>query len=490
MPWYAWYGVVLAVAAAVTAASAWPAAWFARKVGYVAVPGERKIHTRTTPYGGGPAMFLGFLVAMMVAAGIHRLHALFVGSSEPLGIVLAVAAIFGVGLIDDAREMSAPAKIAGQVLAASILYFLGVTLYWFKVPLGGVVSLTPGITPLIMALWVIALTNAVNLIDGLDGLAAGVVAIGGGALAIYGLRLMEIGILTSTNIGPLIAVIACGVCIGFLPFNFHPAKMFMGDSGALLLGLLMSASTMVIGGRIPPSSPTTGNTYFFFAPLLIPFFILGVPIVDMAFAFVRRTARGTGFQTPDKDHIHHRLLRLGHGHRRSVVILWAWTAILSGFILFPLFVRAVNPFIPLGVALLAVALYTWFHPDLRHRAEATQDGLLPGSLAQSSQSQSPPAQSPPAQRTRPQPPPAQRTRRQSSAPPPLASAATRTRPPRTGGVQPARPASPSQPPRPASSPAAARSERTTHERAGAARRGTPSPRPPSDRFADGRDRMG
>ena len=365
MPWYGWYVVVLGVAAAVTAASAWPARWVARRVGHVALPGERTIHTRATPYGGGPAMFLGFLAAMMVAAGVHRLHGLFAGSSEPLGVVLAAAAIFGVGLVDDARDMSAPAKVAGEVLAASILYFLGVTLYWFKVPLGGVVSLTPGITPLIMALLVIALTNAVNLIDGLDGLAAGVVAIGGGALAVYGLRLMEIGVLASTNIGPLVAVIACGVCLGFLPFNFHPAKMFMGDAGALLLGLLMAASTMVIGGRI--SSPTTGLTYFFFAPLLIPFFILGVPIVDMAFAFVRRTAHGTGFQTPDKDHIHHRLLRLGHGHRRSVVILWAWTAILSGFILFPLFVRAVNPFIPFGVGLLAVALFTWFHPDLRRR---------------------------------------------------------------------------------------------------------------------------
>ncbi|MHB1554872.1 MAG: MraY family glycosyltransferase [Acidimicrobiales bacterium] len=458
MPWYAWYGVVLAVAAAVTAASAWPAAWFARKVGYVALPGERKIHTRTTPYGGGPAMFLGFLAATMVAAGIPRLHALFVGSSEPLGIVLAAAAIFGVGLIDDAREMSAPAKIAGQVLAASILYFLGVTLYWFKVPLGGVVSLTPGITPLIMALWVIALTNAVNLIDGLDGLAAGVVAIGGGALAVYGLRLMEIGILTSTNIGPLVAVIACGICIGFLPFNFHPAKMFMGDSGALLLGLLMSASTMVIGGRIPPSSPTTGNTYFFFAPLLIPFFILGVPIVDMAFAFVRRTARGTGFQTPDKDHIHHRLLRLGHGHRRSVVILWAWTAILSGFILFPLFVRAVNPFIPLGVALLAVALYTWFHPDLRHRAEAAQGDPASGA---------PPPSSPRPPSPRPAPPS-----------------------PRPAPTSP-RPAPPTPPPssRPASSVAAARSARTKSGPPGAVRRVSP-PSLPSDRFADRRDRMG
>lgn len=362
-----WYAVIFGVAAAVTAGACLPALWLSRRVGYVARPGDRRIHTETTPYGGGAAMFVGFLVAMMVATALGRLHAVFAGSSEPLGIVLAAAAIFGVGLIDDVRDMSAPAKIAGEVLAATILYFLGVSLYWFKIPHGGLVSLTPGVTPLIMALWVIALTNAVNLIDGLDGLAAGVIAIGGGALCVYGLRLTQMGVLSHTNIGPLIAAIACGVCVGFLPFNFHPAKMFMGDAGSLLLGLFMSASTMVIAGRIPPTSATTGLTYFFFAPLLIPFFIMGVPIVDMAFAFVRRTARGTSFQTPDKDHIHHRLVRLGHGHRRSVVILWAWTATLSGFILVPLFLHAVNEFIPIGVALLALALYTWFRPAVRRR---------------------------------------------------------------------------------------------------------------------------
>jgi UDP-GlcNAc:undecaprenyl-phosphate GlcNAc-1-phosphate transferase len=370
MPPLGWYALVLAVAAVVTAVATIPARRLSLKVGYVAMPDGRKVHDKATPYGGGAAMFMGFLVAMTVAALVPGLHQLFAGNSEPLGVVLAAAAIFAVGLIDDVRDMSAPAKMAGQVLAASILYFMGVTMYWFKLPLAGFVALTPGITPLITALWVIALTNAVNLIDGLDGLAAGVVAIGGGALAIYGLRLVQQGLLPTDNIGPLVAVIACGVCLGFLPFNFHPAKVFMGDAGALFLGLLMSASTMVIGGRVPL---TSGDTYFFFAPLFIPFFILGVPLVDMAFAFVRRTARGTGFHTPDKDHIHHRLLRLGHGHRRSVLILWAWTALLSGFILFPLFVHQVNAVIPFGVAALGIGLYTLFHPGLRQQdAEATE----------------------------------------------------------------------------------------------------------------------
>jgi len=385
MPPLAWYGVILAVAAAVTAATTTPARRLSARVGYVALPHERKVHETATPYGGGGAMFLGFLVAMMVAALVSPLHVVFANSSEPLGVVLAGAAIFSVGLIDDVRDMSAPAKIAGQVLAASILYFLGVTMYEVKVPLAGLVALTPGVTPLITAAWVIALTNAINLIDGLDGLAAGVVAIGGGALAVYGLRLMQLGVLPLDNIGPLIAVIACGVCLGFLPFNFHPARVFMGDAGALFLGLLLSASTMVIGGRFPVGSlpahtvpVLSGVTYFFFAPLIIPLFILGVPILDMAFAFFRRTARGTGFHTPDKEHIHHRLLALGHGHRRSVLILWAWTAVLSGFVLFPLFIPSVNAIIPFGAAALGVGLYTLFHPGLRRRESDDGPVTTPG----------------------------------------------------------------------------------------------------------------
>src|SRR5580698_3173322 len=365
MPDLGWYGLVLVVAAGATAAFTVPARRLSLRVGYVAAPNERTMHKRPIPYGGGAAMFLGFLVAVLVAAAVPALRPVFTDSPEMLGVVLAAGAIFAVGLIDDVRDMSAPAKMAGQVLAASILYFLGVTMWEFRIPLAGSFVLTPGVIPLITAAWVIALTNAVNLIDGLDGLAAGVVAIGSGSLAVYGIRLMGLGILSTDNVGPLVAVIACGICLGFLPFNFNPARIFMGDAGALLLGVLMAASTMVIGGRVPTSGPVTGVTFFFFAPLFIPFFILGVPIVDMAFAFIRRTARGMSFHTPDKEHIHHRLLRLGHGPRRTVVILWAWTAILSGFLLFPLFLNQVNAIIPLGAAALGVGLYTLFHPGLR-----------------------------------------------------------------------------------------------------------------------------
>ncbi len=361
LPSVGWYCLVGVIAMVVTAAATMPAAKIATIVGYVDVPKDRKVHLNATPYGGGAAMFAGVCVAMAVGSRIPALSSMFHASSEAFGVVVAAAAIFVVGLVDDLRDMSAPAKMAGQVLAASILYFAGATMTQFHVPLTQqFLELSPQLQPLIAALWVIALTNAVNLIDGLDGLAAGIVAIGAAALAIYGILLEQQGFLPQPNIGPLIAVVACGVCLGFLPFNFHPAKIFMGDAGALLLGLLMSAATMEIGGR---EIPAAASTYFFFAPLFLPFFILGIPLLDMAFAVVRRTAKGTGFHTADKDHIHHRLLRLGHGHRRAVLTLWVWTALLSSLVLLPLFSAAFNPFIPFAAIVAGIGLVLLFFPN-------------------------------------------------------------------------------------------------------------------------------
>jgi UDP-GlcNAc:undecaprenyl-phosphate GlcNAc-1-phosphate transferase len=359
------YVVVALVAAAVTLAANHPARVISVRVGYTALPDDRKVHTRVTPYGGGGAMLVGLCVALLFAFLIPSLRTVITSSHEMLGVLLATGVIFVVGLVDDFRDMSAPAKVAGQFLAASILYFSGATMYQLKLPFAGFVVLGPSILPLITGIWVFALCNAVNLIDGLDGLAAGIVAIASGTLCVYGLRLETLGLLPATNVGPLIAALTCGICLGFLRDNFHPAKLFMGDAGALMLGVLMSASTMVIGGRTPPAS---GVTFFFFAPLLIPVFILGVPLADAVWAFVRRTVSGQGFHTPDKNHIHHRLMRLGHGHRRTVIILWSWTALLCGFVLLPLFDTRANVFIPLGVMVLVIALFTWFSP-LRGRVQ-------------------------------------------------------------------------------------------------------------------------
>jgi UDP-GlcNAc:undecaprenyl-phosphate GlcNAc-1-phosphate transferase len=363
------YAVVFLVAAGVTYGLTFAVRRVAIRFGAVVLPDDRKVHDRPTPTGGGAAMYVAFLVAMGVAALIPQFRGVFEGSSEPLGVVLAATLIVGLGFLDDVRDVSAPAKLAGQVLAAGILALLGVTMFFFRVPFAGIVVLSPDLVPLVTVLWVAGMANAVNLIDGLDGLAAGIVAIAAGSFFVYGDRLFKAGLLEPGTIGPLIAVIAAGVCVGFLPHNFHPARIFMGDAGALFLGLLMACSTMVVGGRT--AEPFSGQTYFFYAPIFIPFFILGVPILDTAFAIVRRAVRRTGVAEADKEHLHHRLMRLGHGQRRSVVILWAWTAILSGFVLYPTFTNRGNVAIPFGMAALVVALYTLFHPGIRQRPDAT-----------------------------------------------------------------------------------------------------------------------
>jgi UDP-GlcNAc:undecaprenyl-phosphate GlcNAc-1-phosphate transferase len=318
-------------------------------------------------------MFVGFLVAMAVASQVDQFKEMFDGSSEPLGVVLAAGVIFIVGALDDLREVSPPAKIAGMVLAASLLYLMGVTMFFFRVPFADFVILSPDWAPLVTVIWVVVMCNAVNLIDGLDGLAAGIVAIAALAIFIYADRLFDAGLLAGSNLGPLIAIITVGVCLGFLPFNFHPAKIIMGDAGALLLGVLVASTTTVIGGRI--ADQFSGQTYFFFAPLIIPFVILGVPIIDTAFAVFRRTVQRRSFAVADKDHLHHRLMRLGHGHRRSVVILWAWTVLLSTVVLGPTYTGEGNALVLPLLGGMGLILYVLFHPGVRELRNAAAGDL-------------------------------------------------------------------------------------------------------------------
>ncbi|MHB8668993.1 MAG: glycosyltransferase family 4 protein [Acidimicrobiales bacterium] len=371
------YAVVFAVAVLATFGLTPLVRRLAVRVGAVAMPDERRIHAAPTPTLGGAAMFVAFLVAMGVASQLGSFREVFQGSSEPLGVVLAAALIFTVGCLDDLIEVSPPAKLAGQVLAAMVLWRLGVVMFYFRIPFADFVVLSENVVPLVTAVWVAAMANAVNLIDGLDGLAAGIVAIAAAGFFLYARQLSNAGLLPPDNIGPLLAVIACGVCVGFLPHNFHPARIFMGDAGAMFLGLLMAAATMVVGGRT--ADQFSGQTYFFFAPLFIPFFILGVPMLDTAFAIVRRARRRTALAMPDREHLHHRLMRLGHGQRRSVLILWAWTAVLSGVVLYPIEFKRGNALVPGAVAGLGIVLYTVLRPGVEaRRARLAAAGPLAG----------------------------------------------------------------------------------------------------------------
>jgi len=376
VPDTAGYLFIGAVAAIVTFIATPLTVRLALRRGWVVAPDERRVHQVPTPHVGGIAMFLGFVVALALAWRMGRFSPIFNNNSEPMGVLLAALVIFATGLVDDVREISSPAKVTGTVVAGLFLVWFGATMFYFRVPFVDVFVLSDDWVPLITILWLIGMSQAINLIDGLDGLAAGIVAIAAASFFLYSRRLDTLGVLAQPNIGPLIAIIALGVCLGFLPHNFNNAKIFMGDSGALFLGLLMAVSTSVVGGRADPNSQAyiPGQTYFFLAPLFIPLFILGVPILDMIFAIVRRTVGRQGLATADKGHLHHRLVDLGHGQRRSVLILWLWTALLSGFVLYPIFTDARTALIPIGTLAIALSLYTVMHPEVRRIRKDSRSG--------------------------------------------------------------------------------------------------------------------
>ena len=378
------YLIVGAVAMVATMATTPIVRSLARRRGWMAVPDPRKVHLVPTPDVGGIAMFVGVLAAVVVAWRMDRFDGLFRGNSEIVGLVLAAVVMLAVGVRDDVKEVSAPARVLSTVAAGMVLVWFGVTMFYFRVPYLGVFQLSNDWIPIVTVMWLLGMTQAVNLIDGLDGLAAGIVAIGSTAFFIYSNHLSNLGLLSEPNIGPLTAIVAVGVCVGFLPFNFNPFKknsatIFMGDGGAYLLGLLVAVSTSVVGGRADPTTQAfSAQTYFFLAPLAIPIIILGVPIFDVLFAIVRRVTKRQGFATADKGHLHHRLINLGHGPRRAVAILWLWTALLSGFVLYPVFNPTRTNFAPFGLVALLLVLYTVLHPDLKRNAPDPESGSRAG----------------------------------------------------------------------------------------------------------------
>ena len=356
--------VVGAVAALVTATATPLVRRFAVGSGLLVAPDERNVHSAPTPPLGGTAMLLGLLAGVLVAWMLGDFREVFAAPSEMVGVVAAAVIICAVGVIDDVRPVSAPAKVAGMVLSGSVLSLSGVSLVVLRIPFLDVVLLSPDLSALLTVVWVVLLANALNLTDGLDGLAAGIAAIAAATFFLYAIRLGDEGLLFDGNPGSVLAIIVVGICVGFLPHNVHPARIFMGDGGALLLGLLMAASTVSVGGRT--EAAYSGQSFFFFAPVFIPVVILGVPLFDMAFAIVRRVATpGLHVTAADKEHLHHRLLRLGHGHRRAVLILWGWTALLSGFVLWPTYSGDGDAIVPIGVLAIGLLLFTVLHPRLR-----------------------------------------------------------------------------------------------------------------------------
>jgi UDP-GlcNAc:undecaprenyl-phosphate GlcNAc-1-phosphate transferase len=293
---------------------------------------ERDVHTRPTPRLGGVAMFLGMVVAVSVASRIPQLSLVFADSGKVLGLLEAATIIVLIGVADDIWDLDWMTKLAGQIIAAGLLAWQGVQIS--TLPIGGVTIVSPYISLIITVLAVVLVMNAINFIDGLDGLVAGVALIAASVFFVYTYILQLQAQTEYFNLASLITAVLIGACIGFLPLNFYPAKLFMGDAGALLVGLLMAASAITVTGQVDPgviSQPDKLNAYLLpaFIPILLPFAVLLIPLLDFGLAVVRRLRAGKSPFAADRMHLHHRLLDMGHSHLQVVLIFYGWTFVIS-----------------------------------------------------------------------------------------------------------------------------------------------------------------
>jgi len=321
------YLIVFGVSAAVACLTTPLVRRLAIRTGWIDHPSDRKVHPKSTPTAGGLAIMLGVLAGLAISRAIPSLNPLFKSSSDPDAALLAAVTIVAVGVWDDMRGLSALAKLSGQILAAGLLVLAGVQLLYFWFPGQGILVLSPDLAVPLTVLWVLGMVNAVNLIDGLDGLAAGIVAIAAVSFFVY--MYLSPGLFAPASPAALLCAITAGAAVGFLPWNFHPAKIFMGDSGAMLLGLMLAAATISGVGR-NPYPPTGGDLAAFAIPVAVPLFVLAIPFLDVALAVLRRIRARRKLSAPDKEHLHHQLMDVGHSQRQAVLLLYLWSALISG----------------------------------------------------------------------------------------------------------------------------------------------------------------
>jgi UDP-GlcNAc:undecaprenyl-phosphate GlcNAc-1-phosphate transferase len=290
----------------------------------------RDIHTVPTPRLGGLAMLVGIAVGLAVASQVNFLAPVFSEWPSPWAVLPAAAFVCALGALDDWFELNWLTKLAGQILAAGILALEGVQLITF--PVAGVTIVSSRLSLIATIIVVVAAINAINFVDGLDGLAAGMVAIGCAAFFGYSYLLArQSGGQNYATLAALILALTVGACVGFLPYNLNPARIFMGDSGSMLLGLVFAAATIAVTGQIDPGATevTQRQAFGAFLPIMLPFAVLALPLLDMLMAVTRRMRAGQSPFKADRMHLHHRLLRLGHTQRRAVAIMYVWTAVLA-----------------------------------------------------------------------------------------------------------------------------------------------------------------
>ncbi len=366
------YALVFGVAVVVTFLLTGVVRLAAVRLGVVTPIRERDVHSRPVPRMGGVAVYAGFAAAVLMALQLPALGGAFVSSSEVVGVLAAGGIICLVGVLDDRFDLDAIAKLAGQILAAGVLVLFGVQwqVLWLpgSGPTGGsLVSLdqTQGIV--LTVLLTVVLTNAMNFIDGLDGLLAGVAAISAFAIFIFSVRQLALsGDVSSASQPPLIAAALVGACIGFLPHNFSPARIFMGDSGAMFIGLVMAGATISAGGKLDPSTFGPRSTIALLAPLIVALAVVFIPVLDFLLAVIRRTKEGRHPFSADKQHLHHRMLAIGHTHRQAVLIFYYWAFVLAGGAVSLVFVSWEVAIVPFSVLVaIGIAFSAW--PRIRAR---------------------------------------------------------------------------------------------------------------------------
>jgi UDP-GlcNAc:undecaprenyl-phosphate/decaprenyl-phosphate GlcNAc-1-phosphate transferase len=335
------YILTLLVAAAVTYVLTPLVRQLAKRAGAMFEPRERDMHKTPVPLMGGLAMYGGIAAGLLVADRIPQLRTNFGSTGMVQGLLLAGGLLVIVGMIDDRWGMSPLTKAAGQVAAGAILVATGTQLSSLPEPGGGTFSPTPDQSALLTILVVVATINAVNFIDGLDGLAAGIVGLAAVSFLIYYYEMAQVVGVSELAAPALASALLTGACLGFLPYNFHPAKIFMGDTGAMLLGLVLAYAPISGIASLSPTLLYRVNRYPEIMPLLLPAAILVIPYTDLLLAVIRRTKAGLSPFAADSKHLHHRLIGIGHSQRATVLVMYLWAAVFSGSIVW--FSLALDP---------------------------------------------------------------------------------------------------------------------------------------------------
>ncbi|MEU7722669.1 MraY family glycosyltransferase [Streptomyces tibetensis] len=380
------YLLTLCITAAVTYLLTGPVRKFAIVAGAMPEIRARDVHREPTPRLGGIAMFFGLCAGLLVADHLTNLNQVFETSNEPRALLSGAALIWLIGVLDDKFEIDALIKLGGQMIAAGVMVVQGLTILWLPIPGVGSVALTQWQGTLLTVALVVITINAVNFVDGLDGLAAGMVCIAATAFFLYAYRIWYSYGIEAAAPATLFSAILMGMCLGFLPHNMHPARIFMGDSGSMLIGLVLAAGAISITGQVDPDAlnlyvgsekEAVHQTVPVYIPLLLPLTIIAVPAADLILAIVRRTWRGQSPFAADRGHLHHRLLEIGHSHSRAVLIMYFWSALIA-FGALAYSVNSASMWIVLGVvALSAIGLILLLLPRFTPRAPRWMERFVP-----------------------------------------------------------------------------------------------------------------